>query len=142
MGSLAFVDVLTKEGMYTPEERNQIIVTSVLSDFLKAKPAMTQAHRVRSVMQINYLMREGAVSVNNDGKVVIDLDKSVKAAQKMLKDIIEIQLSGDINKAEKFVNDNFIWNEDMEKIAAKLRSIDNELNGQTIAPLAKKLLAE
>ena len=142
MGSLAFVDVLTKEGMYTPEERNQIIVTSVLSDFLKARPTMTQAHRVRSVMQINYLMKEGAVSVNNDGKVVIDLDKSVAAAQKMLKDIIEIQLSGDINKAEKFVNDNFIWSEDMEKIAVKLRSIDNELNGQVIAPLAKKLLAE
>ena len=56
--------------------------------------------------------------------------------------IIEIQLSQDVNKAEKFVNDNFIWNETCEKIAEKLRAIDNELNGQTISPLAEKLLSE
>lgn len=142
MGSLSFVDMLTKEGMYNENERKQIVVTAVLGNFLKAKPTMAQAHRVRSVMQIHYLMNEGAVYINNDDKVFIDIDKSVAAAQKMLSDIVEIQLSGDIKKAEKFVNDNFIWDENLENIASKLRKIDNELNGQTIAPLAKKLLAE
>ena len=140
MGSLAFVDLLTKEGMYTKEQRNQIVVSSVLGNFLKAKPMMTQAHRIRSVMQLHYLTKEGAVWLNNDDKVVINPDKAVLAAQKMLKDIVEIQLSGDISKAEKFVNDNFVWDENCEKIAAKLRVIDNELNGQIVAPLAKELL--
>jgi hypothetical protein len=142
MGSLAFVDLLTKEGMYTKEQRNQIVVSSVLGNFLKAKPTMAQAHRIRSVMQLHYLMKENAVKLNNQDQVVIDLNKSVTAAQKMLKDIIEIQLSGDITKAEKFVNDNFIWDDNCEKIAQKLRKIDNELNGQTVAPLAEKLLKE
>jgi hypothetical protein len=87
-------------------------------------------------------MKENAVKLNNQDQVVIDLNKSVTAAQKMLKDIIEIQLSGDITKAEKFVNDNFIWDDNCEKIAQKLRKIDNELNGQTVAPLAEKLLKE
>ena len=49
-------------------------------------------------------------------------------------------MSGDINKAEKFVNDNFVWDDNCEKIAAKLRVIDNELNGQIVSPLAKELL--
>ncbi len=142
MGSLAFVDLLTKEGMYTKEQRDQIVVSSVLGNFLKAKPTMTQAHRIRSVMQLHYLTKEGAVSLNKDDKVVINIDKSVLAAQKMLKDIVEIQLSGDITKAEKFVNDNFIWDDNCEKIAAKLRLVDNELNGQIVAPLANKLLTE
>lgn len=142
MGSLAFVDLLTEEGMYTKEQRNQIVVSSVLGNFLKAKPTMTQAHRIRSVMQLHYLQKEGAVWLNKDDKVVIHPDKSVLAAQKMLKEIVEIQMSGDINKAEKFVNDNFIWDENCEKIAAKLRITDNELNGQIVAPLAKELLAK
>ena len=91
-------------------------------------------------MQLHYLEKEGAVWLNKDDKVVINPDKAVLAAQKMLKDIVEIQMSGDINKAEKFVNDNFVWDDNCEKIAAKLRVIDNELNGQIVAPLAKELL--
>lgn len=140
MGSLSFVDILTKEGMYTDEQRKQIIVSSILGNFLKAKPTMAQAHRVRSVMQIHYLTKEGAITYNKDGKIMINIDKAVPAAQKMLKEIIEIQLSGDVNKAEKFVNDNFIWDKNCEKIAEELKKIDSELNGQTISPLAVKLL--
>ena len=142
MGSLSFVDMLTKEGMYTKEQRNQIIVTAVLGNFLKAKPTMAQAHRVRSVMQLHYLQKEGAISLDKDDKVVINTEKVVPAAQKMLKEIIEIQLSQDVNKAEKFVTDNFVWDETCEKIAKKLRETDTELNGQTIAPLAAKILSE
>ena len=142
MGSLSFVDMLVKEGMYTEEQRNQIIVTAVLGNFLKAKPTMAQAHRVRSIMQRHYLKNEGAITLSKDDKVIIDMDKAVAAAQKMLKEIIEIQLSQDVTKAEKFVNDNFVWDEMCEKIAEKLKAVDSELNGQTVAPLAKKLLAE
>ena len=142
MGSLSFVDMLTKEGMYTEEQRKQIIVTAVVGNFLKAKPTMAQAHRVRSVMQLNYLQKEGALKLDENDKIVIDIEKVVPTAQKMLKEIIEIQLSQDVNKAENFINNYFIWNETCEKIAEKLRAIDNELNGQTISPLAEKLLSE
>ncbi len=142
MGSLACVDMLTKEGMYTPEQRDQIIITSTVDNFLKAKPVMTHAHRVRSVMQVHYMIKEGAITFNNDGKIIVHKEKVVPTAQKMLKEIIEIQLSGDVKKAEAFVTNNFIWDENCENIASELRKIDKELNGQTIAPLAKKLLAE
>lgn len=142
MGSLAFVDLLTKEGMYNEKQRKQIIVSAVLGNYLKAKPTMAQAHRVRSVMQINYLTKEGAIRYNEQGKIFIDIDKVVPAAQKMLEDIVKIQLSGDVNAAEKFVEDNFVWDENCENIAAELRKIDSELNGQTVAPLAQKLLLE
>ncbi len=140
MGSLSFLDMLVKEGLYTNEQKKQIIVSSIVSNYLKAKPTMSQAHRVRSVMQIHYLTKEGAITYNKDGKIVINTDKAVPAAQKMLKEIIEIQLSGDINKAEEFVKDNFVWDKNCEETAEKLRAVDKELNGQTIAPLAKKLL--
>ena len=142
MASLSFVDFLTKEKMYTSEQRKQIIVTSVVDNFLKAKPKITQAHRVRSIMQIHYMMQKGAVKVNDSNLIEIDLDKAVLAAQEMLKEIIEIQLSGNVKKAEKFVNDNFVWDDKMEAIAEKLRETDKELNGETISPLSDKLLTE
>jgi len=142
MASLAFIDFLTKEKMYTPEQRKQIIVTSVVDNFLKAKPKMSQAHRVRSIMQVHYLMTKGAVKVNENNMIEIDLDKAVFAAQDMLKEIVEIQIAGNVKKAEKFVNDNFVWDDKIEAIAEKLRETDKELNGETVAPLSDKLLAE
>ena len=142
MASLAFLDFLTKEKMYTPEQRKQIIVTSIVDDFLKAKPKMSQAHRVRSIMQLHYLIEKGALKINDDNLIDIDLDKAVLAAQDMLKEIVEIQISGNVKKAEKFVEDNFVWDEKMEAIAQKLRETDKELNGETVAPLSMKLLTE
>ena len=142
MASLAFLDFLTKEKMYTPEQRKQIIVTSIVDDFLKAKPKMSQAHRVRSIMQLHYLIEKGALKINDNNLIDIDLDKAVLAAQDMLKEIVEIQISGNVKKAEKFVEDNFVWDEKMEAIAQKLRETDKELNGETVAPLSMKLLTE
>ena len=142
MASMAFLDFLTKEKMYTPEQRKQIIVTSVVDNFLKAKPKMSQAHRVRSVMQTHYLITKGAVKINDNNMIEIDLDKAVLAAQDMLKEIVEIQISANVRKAEKFVNDNFVWDDKIEAIAEKLRETDKELNGQTVSPLSDKLLTE
>ena len=60
MGALAFVDLLMELGMYTPHQRTQIIVTTIADNFLKSKPTMSQAHRVRTVMQNKYFAERGA----------------------------------------------------------------------------------
>lgn len=140
MVSLAMVDKLEELGMYTNKQKRQIIVSFAADGFLKAKPSLSQAHRVRSVMQTNYLIKEGAVQVNDKGMIHIKEEKVVPAARKMLEEIIDIQLSGDFAKGEKFVTDNFVWTEGMEKIARKLKKINKTLNGTVEAKLAKKLL--
>ena len=142
MAALAFVDFLTQEKFYTPEQRKQIVVSAITDWFLKAKPNLSQAHRVRSLMQINYLMKEGAVKINDNDLIEIDIDKSVRAAQKMLNEIIELQLSGNVKKAEKFVNEYYEWNDKLEAVASKLREADKDLSGEIICPLANKLLTE
>jgi len=65
MGGLAFLDLLTKEGYYTEEQKNQIIVTAVVDTFLKVKPTLQQAHRVRTVMQNYYLFQRGAYDIQD-----------------------------------------------------------------------------
>ena len=142
MGALAFVDLLTELGMYTQEQRLQIIVTTMADNFLKSKPTLSQAHRVRTVMQNKYFAQRGGYDITADGKIHINIDKIVPIAKEMLAEIIRIQIDGDFNKAEKYVNENFIWTENMELIAQKLQKVSKALNGTLETELADKLLAE
>ncbi|MBQ8460263.1 hypothetical protein IJ541_09210 [bacterium] len=139
MGALAFVDLLTELGMYTQEQRLQIIVTTIADNFLKSKPTMSQAHRVRTVMQNKYFADRGAYELI-DGKIHVNIDKVVPIAKEMLSEIIRIQIDGDFNKAEKYVSDNFVWTDNMEIIAQKLQKVSKALNGTLETELADKLL--
>ena len=138
MGALAFVDLLTELGMYTKTERKQIIVTFIADNFLKTKPTLSQAHRVRTVMQNYYFSKRGAYEIV-DGKIHVNIDKVVPIAKEMLSEIVRIQIDEDFKKAEKYVNDNFVWTDNMELIGQKLQKISKALNGRLETKLADKL---
>ncbi len=142
MVSLAMLDVLTEAGLYTKEERNKIIVTYAADNMLKSKPEITQAHRVRSVMQNYYFIKNGAIEISDDGVLFIYIDEMVPTARKMLTEIIKVQLSGDFSRGEKYVLDNFIWTKEMETMADKLRKISKRLNGEVEHKLADKLFLQ
>ena len=141
MGSLAFVDLLTELGMYTEEQRKQIIVTTITDNFLKSKPLLSQAHRVRTVMQNYYFAQRGAYDII-DEKIHVNIDKVVPIAKEMLAEIVRIQIDGDFKKAEKYVLDNFVWTDKMELIAQKLQKVNKSLNGRLETELADKLVQE
>ena len=141
MGGLAFLDLLTKEGYYTEEKKRQIIVTAVVDTFLKVKPTLQQAHRVRTVMQNYYLFKRGAYDIK-DGKIHVNVDKVVPAANEMLAEIVRVQIDDDFAKGEKYVMDYFVWTDEMQLIGEKLQKVSKELNGRLETPLADKLLAE
>ena len=141
MGGLGFLDILTKEGYYSEEKRKKIIVTGVVDTFLKVKPKLSQAHRVRTVMQNYYLFKRGAYEIK-DGKIHVNIDKVVPAAYEMLSEIVRVQLDDDFAKGEKYVLDNFVWTDEMQLIGDKLQKVNKELNGQLETELADKLLAE
>jgi len=142
MASLAMLDVLTELGMYSELQKKQIITTFVADNFLKAKPNLSQAHRVRSVMQIKYFLDNEAISIDDKGFIHISYEKVIPTARKMLEEIIRVQLSKDFSSGEKFVLKNFVWTDGMGKIAQKIKEISKTLNGQVEAKLAEKLLAE
>ena len=142
MVSLAMVDVLTEAGMYSPEQREQIIVTYATDNMMMSKPNMSQAHRVRSVMQNYYFIKEGAITISPEGVLDINIEKMVPTAKKMLEEIIQIQLEGDFATGEKYVLDNFVWTEEMEALAQNIRKVSKTLNGKVESPLADKLLNE
>ena len=142
MVSLAMLDVLTEAGMYTPEQRNQIIVTYAADNMMTSKPTLSQAHRVRSVMQNYYFIKEGAMEITPEGILNVNIDKMVPTARKMLEEIIQVQMKGDFSKGEKYVMDNFVWTDEMQKMADNIKKVSKTLNGKVESPLADKLLAE
>ena len=141
MGALAFVDLFKELGMYTEEQRLQIIVTTMADNFLKSKPTISQAHRVRTVMQNKYFAERGAYTITKEGKIFVNIDKVVPIAKEMLAEIVRIQIDGDFNKAEKYVQENFVWTDNMEIIAQKLQKVSKALNGTLETELADKLLS-
>jgi hypothetical protein len=141
MGSLAFLDLLEKEGFYDEELKKKIIVTAVVDTFLKVKPKLSQAHRVRTVMQNYYLFKKGAYEIK-DGKIHVNIENVVAGAFDMLKEIIRVQIDDDFDKAEKYVNDYFVWTDEMQVIGDKLQKVNKELNGKLETKLADKILAE
>ena len=140
MGALAFLDILEEKGMYTHEQVLQMIVSFAADNFLKSKPTLSQAHRVRTVMQTKYFIEHGAIVLNEDKKIHVNIEKMIPTAKKMLEEIIRIQIDGDFQKGEKYVLDNFVWTDEMEIISQKLKEIDKNLNGRTESPLAAMLL--
>lgn len=142
MVSLSMLDVLTDAGMYTPEQRKQIIVTYAADNMMMAKPTLSQAHRVRSVMQNYFFMKEGAITISPDGMLDVDIEKMVQTARKMLERIIEVQMSNDFAEGEKYVNEYFVWTPEMDKMAQNIKKVSKTLNGKVESPLADKLLSE
>lgn len=140
MISLAMLDLLTEAGMYTPEQREQIIVTYAADNMMMSKPTLSQAHRVRSVMQNYYFIKEGAIEISPEGILNVNIDKMVPTARKMLEEIIQVQMKGDFAKGEKYVMDNFVWTPEMEKMAENIKKVSKTLNGKVESPLADKLV--
>ena len=138
MISIAMLDKLVELGMYTEFQKKQIMTTFAIDCVLKAKPNLSQAHRVRTVMQMNHFLKQGAFAIKN-GLIVIDFDKVVPAAAEMLKKIIEVQISDSFEKGEKYVLENFIWTDEIEKLAAKMRKVNKTLNGTVKEELANAL---
>ena len=140
MTSLAMLDVLTENGMYTPEQRNEIIVTYAADNMLKSKPTLSQAHRVRSVMQNYFFLKEGAFAIDMNGVLTVNIEKMVPTARKMLEQIIRVQVDGKFEEGEKYVLDNFIWTNQMETMAENIKRVSKTLNGKVESPLADMLL--
>ena len=140
-GSLTMLDPLVQAGFYTPERAKKII-TSLLVGYVQKGPDFEDAHRRRNIMQYNYLIENGAIEVNDKGKMKINFEKVVPTAKKMLADAVRIQLDGDSKEAQDYVDRYCVWTKELDLMAKNLNGVDKKLNSQIVTPLADKLVAD
>ena len=140
MGMYAFLTEFVKAGYFTEEQRKQIILTSLTYSFLKGKPTLAQAHRTRSVMIVNRMIQEKAITFDDAGKLVFDFDKAEKTAQTMMAEVVRLQLDQNVKAAENYVNKWFVWTDEIDSVAKKLQKMSKMLNGYLVQPLADEML--
>ena len=142
MGGIAFVDLLTNLTYYTEEQRLKLIVTTVVDQFLKVKPTMAKAHRVRSVMQNYYFYQHGVYNLTENGTIHVNIENVVNASYSMLSEIIRVQLDNDYEKGKDYVEKYFVWTDQMTIIGDKLKNLSSILNSVVENELADEILAQ
>ncbi len=139
MGMYCFLREFVKEGYFTETQARQIIVTSLAYGFLKGKPNLNQAHRVRSVMICQRMLSTGAITIV-DGRLMFDFDKVIDTAKEMMREAIRLQLDANVKKAEEYISKWFVWNDKLIEIAEVIKKFSKKLNGYLIQPLAEEML--
>ncbi len=140
MGMYAFLDEFKKAGYFSEDDCKEIIVTELASSFCKGKPSLSEAHRTRSVMIVNRMIKEKAIKFDITGKLEFDYEKVKKTARRMLAEVIRLQIDGDTLGAKAYIDKWFEWTGELEHIAEIIKKFSKKLNGYLIMPFADELL--
>lgn len=140
MGMYAFLDEFVQAGVFTEEQTKEIIVSSLSGDFLKGKPDMNQAHRVRSVMILNRLFTEGGIVLEADGKIKFNFEKVKATTKKMMSEVIRIQIDKSPEKAKEYIDRWFVWSSELQSVADLINRFSKKLNGYLVMPLADMMM--
>ncbi len=141
MGIYAFLEEYENAGLFTQDQVNQIIVTELYSNFSKAKPKMSQAHRVRSVMITNRMMSEKAITFSNN-QLSFDIPKVIEVAKTMLAEVVRLQLDGSVKNAKDYVDKYFVWTDAHQTIAEIIKKHSKKLNGEVVAPIYEEAITD
>lgn len=137
-GSVAMLDILVHCGFFTPQQREEII-TSWLVAYLYPAANFKTAHSKRNIMQHNMFFENGAIKLDNSGRIVIDFNRVTERGYKMLSDAIDIQLSGNPDMARRYIEKYAVWSPQLQVLGKKLSAVDKQRNSYIVEPLADML---
>ena len=142
VGSIALTDYFVRIGKFTQDEANQIYLTWAAGELPSKQPSDDEAHRSRSIMQLNYFREKGAIKFEAGGKLSIVPEKMAEAGRQMLSEVIQLQLDGDAQKAEAFVKKYAAWNDALAYAAAEKMKLKPKLYRLIKQPTRDKLLKQ
>lgn len=140
VGSVLLTDYFVRIGKFTQEQANQIYMTWAANELPSKQPAEDEAHRFRSIMQINYFREKGAIVFEKGGKLSIVPEKMAEASRSMLSEVIQLQLDGDAQKAESFVKKYGAWNDALQYACEERMKLKPKLYRLIKQPMRDKLL--
>ena len=85
------------------------------------------------------LFESGAIKLDKTGRLVIDFNRVTDRSHKMLADVIDIQLSGDPEKARKYIEKYAVWSQPLQTLGSKLSVIDTHRNSYITELLADRI---
>ena len=111
--SIASVAEAAKKGArFDRETLRKIYASWIVGNlFLRAKPILSQPHRVADLMEFNYLLESKAIWFDDMKKLHIDFDIISMTMYKLLEETIRVQLSKSVEAASEFINHWAMWGE-------------------------------
>ena len=142
VGSIVLTQYFVEIGKFTQEQANKIYLSWSADELPTKQPSEDEAHRSRSIMQLNYFREKGAIKFEKGGKLSIVPEKMAETARQMLTEVIQLQLDGDATKAEAFVKKYAAWNEALQYASEERMKMKPKLYRLVKQPLRDKILKQ
>jgi hypothetical protein len=142
VASIFMTGYFVEIGKFDEEQANKIYLSWVAGELPNKQPSEDEAHRSRSIMQLNYFREKGAIEFEKGGKLKIIPEKMAATAKQMLTEVIQLQLDGDVKKAEAFVKKYAAWNDALQYAADEKMALKPRLYRLVSQPVRDKLLKQ
>jgi hypothetical protein len=121
--SLYLSKALFKKGYYNRPRLRAVQTAGVRRVLLKNEPKKAQVYETMELMQLNYFLEKGLLSYDKkSGQISIRYDIYHETVEAMLRETLELQLSGDKKAADDFIAKYSVWKEDLhERLARKMK---------------------
>jgi Peptidase family M49 len=106
---------LMDKGVVQKERANDFYASHVAGIFRTVRFGVAEAHGRAEMMEFNYLAEQGAITREASGKYAIDFTKMPQAITSLAKELLEIEATGDRNRAEQ-------WFKKYDSMPAELKS--------------------
>jgi hypothetical protein len=124
--SLFVAEALQQQGYYDAAGLRHHYASGIARVVVKNKPRRDQAYETMQLMQWNYFMQQGLLSLDRDtGTLHIRYQEYHEVVGSLLAKILELQETGDKAEAELFIAQYSTWDEDRHGVVArKLRDAE------------------
>ena len=114
---------LAEKGTVSKEVARTMYTTFLASSFRSIRFGLTSAHGRGQVLQLNYLLDNGAVVVNADGTFSIVDTKIGEAVANLTRDILTLQAVGDYNAAQQMLKTMVVVRPQVQAVLDKLTNV-------------------
>ena len=113
---------LIEMGEITNCTKEDAYVTFIAGILRSVRFGATEAHGIANMMCFNYLQDQGAFSLNQDGKYVVNVEKAKAAMESWAALILKVEGEGDINFAKQYSAENGTIRPELKSILDKIAS--------------------
>jgi len=127
-------------GVVTPAIAESMYTTFLASTFRSIRFGVNEAHGRGIAIQLNYLLDQGAVTVNADGTFSVATDKIRDAVTSLTRDLLTMQAVGDYAAAGQLLETMGVVRPEVQRVLDRLADVpvDIEPNFVTARELARR----
>jgi hypothetical protein len=131
---------LADAGVVSPSIASSMYTTFLASTFRSIRFGITEAHGRGIAIQLNYLLDNGAVTVNADGTFSVVPDRIFEAVTALTRDLMTMQATGDYGAARELLDTMGVVRPEVQRVLDRLTGVpvDIEPNYVTANELVRR----